>query len=162
MNNKKLILEILKEENNAHKEMNRSGDNFDWELFEKKMQKIDMKAKPIQLETNKFLNYDNRTICIHDSFFEIRENKILNHYETKIKTSVLAYNQKGNESSLKLNLFIKSKTSLRFLNNREIYKFLIVPEDKIFALSFFENNHKKISPVIDYLIFEIKSYEEIE
>jgi len=162
MNNKKLMLEILEEEQKLHKEASRQGYNVDWEKFDEEMEKIYKKATFIQAETDKFLSYGDKIICIHDSFFEIKENKILNHYETKIKTSVLAYEQNRNESSFKIDMLIRSKTTLRFLNNREIYKFLIVPEDKIFAVSFFEGHNKKISPVIDYLTFEIKSYQEVE
>lgn len=162
MKNKKLMVEFLNEENNLHKKVSRQGYDANWKEYELEMEKINIKGESIQSATDEFLKYDERTICIHDSFFKIKENKILNHYETKIETFVLAYDNDLNESSLKLDLLIKSKTSLRFLNNREIYKFLIVPEDKIFAVSFFENNYKKISPVIDYLSFEIKTYNEVD
>ena len=161
MKNQKLMLEFLNEENNIHKKMNSQGFETDWKEYEKEIKKIYSKGESIQCATDNFLKYGERTICIHDAFFNIRENKILNHYETKIKTFVLAYDNNRHESSLKLEMLIKSKKSLRFLNNREIYKFLIVPNDKIFAVTFFENNYKKISPVIDYLSFEIKSYEEV-
>jgi len=162
MNNKKLMLEILEEENRIHKQINRQGHNIDWQKFDQEMEKIHKKAIFIQSETDKFLRHGDKTICIHDAFFEIKENKILNHYETKIKTCVLAYDKERNESSFKIDILIRSKTTLRFLNDREIYRFLIVPEDKIFAVSFFEGHHKKISPVLDYLTFEIKSYKEIK
>ena len=161
MKNQKLMIEFLNEENNIHKKMNSQAYEADWKEYEKEIKKIYSKGETIQCATDDFLKYGERTICIHDAFFNIKENKVLNHYETKIKTFVLAYDNNRNESSLKLELLIKSKKSLRFLNNREIYKFLIAPSDKIFAVNFFENNHKKISPVIGYLSFEIKSYEEI-
>jgi len=162
MNNKKLMLEIMEEEHELHKEASRQGYNVDWEKIDEEMEKIYKKAIFIQAETDKFLSYGDKIICIHDSFFEIKENKILNHYEAKIKTFVLGYDKDRNESSFKIDILIKSKTSLRFLNNREIYKFLIVPEDKIFAVSFFEGHNKKISPVINYLTFEIKDYQELD
>lgn len=161
MSNKKLMVELLNEENKLHEKVSRQGYNIDWKEYEREINKINIKGKIIQCATNDFLKYGERTICIHDSFFKITENKVVNHYETKIKTFVLAYDKERNESSLKIELLIKSKTSLRFLNNREIYKFLIVPNDKIFAVTFFEDNKKKTSPVIAYLSFEIQSYEEV-
>lgn len=44
MNNKKLMLEILEEEQKLHKEASRQGYNVDWEKFDEEMEKIYKKA----------------------------------------------------------------------------------------------------------------------